>query len=139
MSRENLELVRSLYDAVGRHDPAAVIDHYDPAVTWDMSRTYADVMGQGVYRGHEGLRQWFREWQEAWEMFEYPCQELVDAGEHVVSVVRPRARGRASGLEVHWDELAGVWTIRGGRVVQVVWYPTREQALSAAGTPYSSS
>jgi len=28
---------------------------------------------------------------------------------------------------------AGVWTIRDGKVVQVVWFPGREEALGAAG------
>ena len=26
-----------------------------------------------------------------------------------------------------------VWTIRNGKVVRVVWFPTREEALEAAG------
>ena len=43
------------------------------------------------------------------------------------------ARGRASGIEVEGKDLAGVWTVRDGKVVQVVWYPTRAEALEAVG------
>jgi ketosteroid isomerase-like protein len=59
--------------------------------------------------------------------------KLLLAGEHVVSVSTIRARGRASGLHVESSERFGVWTIRDGRVIRVVWFPTRAEALEAAG------
>ena len=70
---------------------------------------------------------------EVWESVEDNLEELVDGGDSVVSVVNTRARGRASGVEVGWTRNAGVWTIREGRVVRVVWFATREEALEAAG------
>jgi hypothetical protein len=63
-------------------------------------------------------------------MVEDDCEELIDAGEHVISVVTSRARGRVSGLEV---ECTGVWTIHEGKVVRVEWFESREEALEAAG------
>jgi ketosteroid isomerase-like protein len=86
-----------------------------------------------VYRGHEGLRIMFREWYEAWEDVEGNLKELIDAGEHVISVQTYGGRGRASGVEVEWTDLAGVWTIRNGKVVRVAWFATRKEALEAAG------
>jgi ketosteroid isomerase-like protein len=68
-----------------------------------------------------------------WESFEDDLQELIDAGDQVVSVVTSRGRGRASGVDVEWPGNAGVWTIRDGKVVQVVWFSTRDEALEAAG------
>jgi ketosteroid isomerase-like protein len=61
------------------------------------------------------------------------CQELIEAGEQVVSVSTVRARGRASGLDVEFSERFGVWTIRDGRITRVVWFPTRAEALHAVG------
>jgi len=29
--------------------------------------------------------------------------------------------------------LAGVWTIHDGKIIRVVWFPTRPEALEAAG------
>ena len=70
---------------------------------------------------------------EAWERIEYDFEELIDApGERVISVVTRRARGRASGAEVELP-LAHVWTIRNEKVVRVVWFPSREEALEAVG------
>jgi ketosteroid isomerase-like protein len=58
-----------------------------------------------------------------------PC-EPIDAGAHqVVSVVT--RRGRASGIEVQ-TTVALLSTLRDGKVVQNMWFPTREQALPEA-------
>jgi ketosteroid isomerase-like protein len=135
MSRENVEIVRQVYDAVARRDTESVLALYDSDVEWDASRgtPLGELTGQSVYRGHEGLRRWFREWYEAWEHLEDHCQELIDAGEQVISVSTIRAIGRVSGLKVEWSERVGVWSVRDGKVVRVVWFPSREEALEAVG------
>ena len=135
MSRENVEIVRRVYDAAARRDSAVVFSLYDPDVEWDGSRSrWAEVMpGEGRWRGHEGLRSFFRRYYEMWEAFEDDVQELIDAGDQVISVVNSRGRGRASGLDVEWAGNAGVWTLREGKVVRVVWFPSRDEALEAVG------
>jgi ketosteroid isomerase-like protein len=136
MSQENVEIVRRVYDAAARRDAATVLALYDPEVELDMradSPLQVVGLGGGVYRGHEGLRSFFREWHEAWERIEYDFEDLIDApGERVISVVTRRGRGRASGAEVE-QPLALVWTIRNEKVVRVVWFPSREEALEAVG------
>jgi ketosteroid isomerase-like protein len=135
MSEENVEIVRRVYDAAARRDAAAVLALYDPEVELDASRLgiagYAGGRG-GVLRGHDGLRKFFREWHEAWGDVEYDYDELIDADEHVISVVTRHARGRASGAEVE-RPFALVWTLREGKVIRVVWFLTRAEALEAAG------
>jgi ketosteroid isomerase-like protein len=133
MSRENVEIVRRVFDAAARHDAATVLALYDPEVEWDNSRLpETSLLGRRVTRGHEGLRSLFREWYEAWESFEDDCEELIDAGQHVISVVTRRGRGRASGAETT-ARRGGVWTLREGKIVRVVWFPSPEDALEAAG------
>jgi ketosteroid isomerase-like protein len=133
MSRANVETVRRVYDAVARRDTRSVLALYDPEVEWDMSRgAWGDLEGGGIHQGHEGLRSWFRKQYEVWEKWEDEPDELIDAGDHVVSVVTSRSRGRTSGVEVE-SHHAAVWTLREGRVVRVTWFPTREEALTAAG------
>jgi ketosteroid isomerase-like protein len=130
MSEENVEIVRRVYEAAARRDPATVLALYDPEVELDPSRLQAVGLSSigGVYHGHDGLRSFFREWHEAWEGIEYDYDELIDAGERVISVVTRHG----SGSEVDWP-LALVWTIRKGKVIRVVWFPTRDEALEAAG------
>ena len=133
MSRENVEIVRRVFEASARGDEQAVLALYHPEVEWDASRTqpgfgeFADL-----YRGHDGLRRFFRRWREVWDTDEYEYNELIDAGNAVVSVGTQHGRGHASGLEIA-RTLVGLWTVRDGKVVRVVWFPTREEALEAVG------
>jgi ketosteroid isomerase-like protein len=120
MSKENVEIVRRVYEAAARRDAVTVLALYDREVELGPSRLGigGSAVGiAGVYHGHEGLRSFFREWHEAWEHIEYDFEELIDGeGEHVISVVTRRARGRASGAEVE-RPFALVWTLRNGKVV----------------------
>jgi len=88
--------------------------------------------GHSLYRGHEGIRRWFRAWNEAWVESDLHLEELIEAGEDVVSVVSRRGRGRVSGVEVQ-SPGAVLWTIRNGKVARVVLFPTRDEALEAVG------
>jgi ketosteroid isomerase-like protein len=135
MSQENVEIVRRVYEAAVRRDAATVLALYDPDVQWDGSRSrWSEVLpGNSVWRGHAEMRESFRAYYEAWDDLEDTVEELIDAGNHVISVTNTRARGRSSGTEVEWKGQAGVWTIREGRVTQVTWFPTRDEALEAAG------
>jgi ketosteroid isomerase-like protein len=134
MSKENVEIVRQVYDAASRHDAAAVLGLYDPDVEIDVSQTHGAVMDP-VYtgEGHSGLRAWSREWHEAWGAVEYEVHELIDVGDDVISVVTVRGRGRASGANAEFARHAGVWTIREAKIARVVWLPTRAEALEAVG------
>jgi ketosteroid isomerase-like protein len=134
MSEENVELVRRVFEANARGDAVGVLALYDPAVEWDISRAPArDVLGEPhVFHGHNGLREFFRAWYEAWGHIEPDLEDLIDAGEHVVSVETTRGRGRASGAEVELPH-AAIWTVRNGRIIRVVWFGTRAEALEAAG------
>ena len=133
MSQESVEVVRAVYEAVGRRDSAAVLALYDAEVEFDTARVPSvGLVGGDVYRGHDGLRRWFREWNEAWEAYGDEVEELIDAGTHVISVVKRRGRGRVSGVDVEW-QYVGVWTIRDGKIVRVAWCSSRGEALEVAG------
>jgi ketosteroid isomerase-like protein len=84
------------------------------------------------YHGHDGLRAFYREWYDAWETVESEMEELIDAGDRVISVETTRGRGVASGAAVEVQN-CGIWTIRGGTIVRVEWIEEREEALEAAG------
>jgi ketosteroid isomerase-like protein len=135
MSQENVEIVRRVYEAAARRDTAAVFSHYDPDVEWDGSQSrWAEVLqATPHFRGHKELRRFFRQYFEMREGFEDDLEELIDAGDQVISVVTSRGRGRASGVEVEWAGNAGVCTIRNGKIVRVVWFSSRKDALEAVG------
>jgi ketosteroid isomerase-like protein len=130
MSRENVEIVRRVYEAAADRDATSIFALYDPDVELDATRM--GVGDLGIYHGHEGLRRLFGEFHEVWGQIEYDYEELIDVGRDVVAVVTRHARGRGSGVDVE-APLALVWTVRAGKVTRVVWFQTRAEALEAAG------
>jgi ketosteroid isomerase-like protein len=134
MSQENVEAVRTLFDAAARRDSATVLALYDPDVEWDNTRgPMQGLVEAKVYRGYEGLRHWWREFREPWESVWGELEELIDAGDQVVSVGTSHARGKGSGVVVDLEHAATVWTFREGKIVRVALYTGRAEALEAVG------
>jgi len=78
MSSENVELLGGVFESFLAGERDFGVELLDPGIEWDSSDlTVLDIAG--VYRGPEGVRQFWREWLAAWEtvQFEY---ELMDAG-----------------------------------------------------------
>ena len=129
-----MEVVRRIYEAGTRREGAAVLGLYDVDVEWDASGSPLGVLeGATVFRGHEGIREVFRQWYAGWEHVVHDVGEFIDVGEHVVAVGTLRGRGRSSGVDVVWNHYASTWTLRDGKVVRVAWYATRGEALEAMG------
>ena len=135
MSHENVEIVRELAEAFQHRQQEQAFEFYDPEIEWDSSaiaETYPDLAG--VYRGHEGVRAYWRNWLSAWSDLDFEIQDVVDAGDDVVLLVRnQRQWGRHSGIATEMPPYGIVFTIRGGKVVRWRAYPDQESALEAAG------
>ena len=131
MSEQNLEIVRASWDAWTRGDMDALFEFYDPEVEWDMSHSYVPDMG--VFHGHEGIREFFREWRAFFAEYWAEPEEFIDAGEHVIVRVRQGGRGRSSTVGVEMPVYWQLYRLRDGRAVRVEIYRDEEQALRAAG------
>jgi ketosteroid isomerase-like protein len=133
MSQENVEVVRRVIEAHDRGDFATVLAAYDPGIEWHLARALAGFDFEPVYHGHEGVRAFWRQWFAAWETASFKYEEFIDAGDSVVTILSQRMRGRTSGIELEWNSYAQVWTIQDGKIVRVEFFPTRSEALEAAG------
>ena len=130
MSRENVEVVRRLFEAQERHDVDAIRELYDPGIEWeDVSGLWGDW---GTRHGRDGVREGFASWFKAFEDVTFTAEDYLDAGEHVVVATRIRGRGRGSGLEVD-QPITLLWAVNGGRVTHVRGYRDRSDALEAVG------
>src|SRR5215207_9231761 len=90
MSQENVEIVRRIIDATRRGDWEAALRDYDQGVILDQSR----MPGGGVYRGHEGLREFYGRWFGAWEHLRIKPERVIDAGDQVVDNQRNERQGK---------------------------------------------
>jgi ketosteroid isomerase-like protein len=131
VSQENVELVRRIWDAQERRKTEDAFALYDPAIVWDATRVTGPLAG--VYHGHQGLRQFFREWQEPFEAHHAQAETFIDAGDNNVVVgVRLSGRGKSSGVEVEMPR-SYVYRLRNGLVVRVEVFETKAEALEAVG------
>src|SRR6202163_1083874 len=139
MSRENVEVARAGLESflAGTSESAredmldGQAEGWDPEIELDASE--APVLDiAGVYRGRDAVQRFWREWLAAWEtmQFEY---ELIDAGDRVVMLFDPRMRGRSTGMEVPFGEVAWVFTYRAGLLIHQKFYMAQSNALKAVG------
>ena len=91
-----------------------------------------DIPDTRGYRGHAGFLKWLADWGEPWAKWSLEPQEFIDAGDNVVAVLRMRATGRGSGVEVDRQDSL-VFEFRDGKAVRLDYFNTREQGLAAAG------
>jgi ketosteroid isomerase-like protein len=125
MSEENVERVRAGIAAYNRGDVEAMLALYDPDVEFV-------TLLLGNHRGKDALRALMAENQETLPGYGYEIDELIDAGESVVAVVRLGGAGRASQIELG-DLIAFTATFRDGLVVRQQTFPSKAEALEAAG------
>jgi ketosteroid isomerase-like protein len=122
MSRENVELVRAMYQAFNHNDWEALLQ----ACTPDIAVQRAG--GAGTVRGHEALRQFTA--ADAFESQELDPQEFIEYKDKLLVTLWARARGKGSAIEVEQRGFH-VLTLRDGRIAQVDIYFEKADALEA--------
>ena len=105
-------------------------EYFDPGIVWDT--TASGMPSAGIYHGHEGVRQFFRDWLAPWKDYEIETSECIDAGDAVVLVFNQAGTGRGSGVRIERD-FFGVWELENSKVVRFYLFESRRQALKAAG------
>jgi ketosteroid isomerase-like protein len=130
MSRENVEFVRNFYAMIDRGDPEAW-HLLPPRFVIDLSRRLIDPV---ILRGPDEMRAFYRDLEAHWAGgASLDVEELVDARDQVLVLIRFAGRGKMSGAQVEalvWN----VWTFRDGEPVRWTYFgEDRAQALEAAG------
>ena len=133
VSRENVEVVRRIYEAwLGGEDDAA-LELIDPAFELHPAEGTDWVGLEDLYRGHEGMRDYLALIYEVFDDYRAEVEDMLDAGDQVVSLAVEHARGKASGAAVEARHTAHVWTLRDGKAVRLELFWDRERALERAG------
>lgn len=132
MSEENLEQVlRNGYDAWNRRDFDAAVEIADPEIEWTMIGATRFPGTQKTYRGHDGLREFWRVFIEPWDELRVEIEGTRTSGDLVIAFARFHAKAR-EGLEVE-SSFVHLNEFRGGKVIRFRSFENREEALDAAG------
>lgn len=128
MSRERLDTVRRVHEALSAGDVDAVIALCTPNFRLDMSDR---VFNPAVYEGHDGIRDFISEVREVWETFTWEPVELEEYDEVVAVIIRSTGKARGSGLELD-RRAAMLWKVERDRASSLTFYRDPEEALAIA-------
>lgn len=132
MSQENVELVRTAFEAYNRGDIDGAVSDFAPACRYTAAGTIPDRTG--VFHGPEGYKEFVAWLRNEFDDAHAEIDELIDAGDMVVLGATLRGRGRQSGAEgafTFWQ----AWTVQEGKIVRGQGFTSRDAALQAAGLP----
>jgi hypothetical protein len=141
MSRENVELVlaavgaRAVFDMLQMFEgdelpPDIDLSVFDP----NLAIEFQPRVDEQTYSGVTGLVEGWREWLSAWSSYQAEVEDVIDAGDDVVMLVRLRGETRHDNVVIE-QPAAVVYTLEGGKVVRLAFHLDRRQALEEAGRP----
>jgi ketosteroid isomerase-like protein len=127
MSQENVEIVRSGFEALNAGEPDFSIYHsalvYHPR---------ADEPDPSPHIGREAFERLALGFLESFPNLVFDVQELIDADDLVIASTVMLGRGSVSGADVT-DAYVFVYRLRDGLIAEGWEYKTREEALKAVG------
>ena len=126
LMRENVELVREIIAAVPDWHEVSALLH--PDARFDQTR----IPDGGVYEGREACGRFFERWFGTWDEIRLTPERFIEEGDRVLALMTIEGRGKGSGVPVVIRS-ADLWTIRDGKIVSLVGYPDRAEALEAVG------
>jgi ketosteroid isomerase-like protein len=126
---ENVALVRGSFEAMRAWDVDALLRLYAAEVEFlPLTGTRVET---GGYHGHDGVRAYFAEARELWDVLEPHGVEFRDLGDRVLVAGRCRVRGRTSGAESD-PPCAWVIGVRNGQIISHRTCANFDEALEIA-------
>jgi ketosteroid isomerase-like protein len=130
MSRERAESVYELAAAVGTRDIDTLTRLTFPQVEW---HTALSVISEGgAYHGHDGVRQYLADLEDAFEAFEVHLGDVLVVGSVAIAVGQVHYHGKASGVE-QAENLGWVVRFRDDGITYVRAFRDPERVLDAVG------
>jgi ketosteroid isomerase-like protein len=146
VSAENVRVVEEIQTSITVEDVVTALDSEEADVR--IRRLFMELaepdfetamVGPGYtagrrieFTGIDGFAEAWRDWTSPFETYDIEVEEMIDAGDQVVSMVAMSGRTRTGGAEITAPG-AAVWTVVDGRVRKVEFHIDRDEALRAAG------
>jgi ketosteroid isomerase-like protein len=128
--RDNIAALREGFEALNSGDEERILAFAHPDFETSVPPEFSAE--PDTYRGHDGIRRYFALFDDAMEGVHFEAEQMWEAGDSVVALVRLTARGKQTGIAVE-QRSAQVWTIREGRALRAQTFPELAEAFAAAG------
>ena len=120
------------YAAANRRDFDSVLMGWDAASEYHPSGDLLPPDLETVFYGHDGYRQLWRYWLDAFEDIRWDPEEILDFGDKFLVKTQQRGRGSGSGVAVS-EPVFQLFTVQRGLVVRQEDFLDRAKALEAVG------
>ena len=128
MSQQNVEIVKSVFEAWNAGHLDALPELYDPDVFVRAPEGWPEP---GPFVGREAVMRQWEQMREVWDADALvPISDSGDAGDRVVVRFVWRGAGHGPGADL---EMTGVHTVRKGKIFYQEFFWDHEDALEAAG------
>src|SRR5947207_13341953 len=129
MAQENVERLRDVYQllntsfaALKGGDVDGLLPFFDPEVVIEM----VDAPDPETYRGHDGVRRWFKDAFGIWSAIHVEAEDIRESGPWTVALLRISLGGEARGVELELST-AAFHRFRSGRIVLDRVYLDRDE------------
>ena len=127
MIATDIEVVKAAFAAFAARDLQAVLALTDPDI--ELTAVTGEHAGRTEpYRGHAGMRQYFRDVAAVWEELRLTPREFRAEGELILVTGKVSARSRARTIS---GSTGWIWRVREGKVVYGRVYGSAADAIAA--------
>jgi ketosteroid isomerase-like protein len=128
MDTERAALIDRFYAALTVRDVSAVLDLCHDDVEVYKAPGVIEMVSALTPRGRDRVAQWLEGWLASWDLYEPTIEQLSDAGDKVVALVRVHSRGAGSQFDLE-EDMADVFVLREGQISRMRLYVSRDEAL----------
>lgn len=112
---DNIKTIQTMYEAFGRGDVGSILDSVTDDVDWATEAASTGAPWYGPKNGKDGAATFFEAYGSAMEVEEFTPVSFAANESDVLTVVRCRARSRATGRSIAMD-LHHLFRFRDGKV-----------------------
>ena len=121
MSKENVALIKGIYDAFSTGDVAGVLGRMSPSIVWNEAENFPYADGN-PYVGPEAVANGvFARCIGEWNGFTVAIDEILDAGDTVIALGRYLGTYKATGKSMR-TQLVHDWRVVDGKAVRFQQY-----------------
>ena len=127
MIATDIEVVRATFAAFAARDIETVLALADPDV--EFTAVTGEHAGRtAAYRGHDGLREYFRDVASVWDELRLTPRDFRASGDRILVTGRVSARSRSRTVT---GSTGWIWRVRDGKVTYVRVYASAADAIAA--------
>jgi ketosteroid isomerase-like protein len=126
MSEQNVQIVEGMYGAFAKGDIPAVLAALDPEVEWWAAENFIYDKGKPYVGPESVLKDVFMRIGSDWDGFASSPEEVLDAGDAVISHGYYSGTYRKNGKQAR-AQFAHIFTLRDGKIVKFQQYTDTAQ------------